>query len=114
MILKCIRKNFNVIKYNGGINPNGWWVVECLEQNTMQEEGSNPKTEVESSARPAPPPVHPAIQPLSYLLGTWRGQGEGGFPTINSFSYGEELVFSHSGKVLLILFQMLPLLSRMI
>ncbi|KAJ0099633.1 hypothetical protein Patl1_19763 [Pistacia atlantica] len=42
--------------------------------------------------------IHPAIAPLSYLLGTWRGQGEGGFPTINSFHYGEELHFSHSGK----------------
>ncbi|RRT38788.1 hypothetical protein B296_00052840 [Ensete ventricosum] len=47
---------------------------------------------------PAPPPLHPAIAPLSYLLGRWRGQGEGGFPTINSFAYGEELLFSHSGK----------------
>nr|DAD25439.1 TPA_asm: hypothetical protein HUJ06_026903 [Nelumbo nucifera] len=44
------------------------------------------------------PPLHPAIAPLSYLLGTWRGEGEGGFPTINSFKYGEELSFSHSGK----------------
>ncbi|XP_062093049.1 peroxynitrite isomerase Rv2717c [Humulus lupulus] len=44
------------------------------------------------------PPIHPAIAPLSFLLGKWRGQGEGGFPTINSFSYGEELHFSHSGK----------------
>lgn len=43
--------------------------------------------------------IHPAIVPLSYLLGTWRGQGEGGYPTINSFQYGEELRFSHSGKV---------------
>lgn len=39
--------------------------------------------------------VHPGVAPISYLLGTWRGQGEGGFPTINSFSYGEELHFSH-------------------
>ncbi|XP_020416804.1 UPF0678 fatty acid-binding protein-like protein At1g79260 isoform X2 [Prunus persica] len=44
------------------------------------------------------PAIHPAIAPLSYLLGTWRGQGEGGFPTINSFSYVEQLHFSHSGK----------------
>ncbi|KAF4389045.1 hypothetical protein F8388_026774 [Cannabis sativa] len=44
------------------------------------------------------PPIHPAIAPLSFLLGKWRGQGQGGFPTINSFSYGEELHFSHSGK----------------
>ncbi|KAI3753980.1 hypothetical protein L2E82_26047 [Cichorium intybus] len=42
--------------------------------------------------------VHPAIEPLSYLLGTWRGQGEGGFPTISSFAYGEELNFTHPGN----------------
>ncbi|OMO84830.1 Calycin-like protein [Corchorus capsularis] len=41
------------------------------------------------------PAIHPAIAPLSYLLGRWRGEGEGGYPTINSFRYGEELQFSH-------------------
>lgn len=50
------------------------------------------------------PPVHPAVAPLSYLLGRWKGEGEGGYPTINSFKYGEELLFSHSGKVRPILF----------
>ncbi|XP_059661905.1 peroxynitrite isomerase Rv2717c [Cornus florida] len=50
-----------------------------------------------SGTRPAPP-VHPAVGPLAYLLGTWRGQGEGGFPTIASFKYGEELQFSHPGN----------------
>ncbi|EYU33808.1 hypothetical protein ABFS82_08G158800 [Erythranthe guttata] len=47
---------------------------------------------------PSPPQVsvHPAVQPLSYLLGTWRGQGEGSFPTISPFKYSEELQFSHS------------------
>ncbi|KAF3448810.1 hypothetical protein FNV43_RR09523 [Rhamnella rubrinervis] len=42
--------------------------------------------------------VHPAVAGFSFLLGRWRGQGEGGYPTINSFSYGEELHFSHSGN----------------
>lgn len=50
------------------------------------------------NAGSALPPLHPAIAPLSFLLGRWKGQGEGGFPTINSFAYGEELLFSHSGK----------------
>ncbi|KAF3334754.1 hypothetical protein FCM35_KLT21358 [Carex littledalei] len=43
-------------------------------------------------------PLHPAIAPLQFLLGRWSGEGEGGFPTIKSFRYGEELFFSHSGK----------------
>ncbi|RYQ95917.1 hypothetical protein Ahy_B08g091300 isoform B [Arachis hypogaea] len=47
-------------------------------------------------ANKEPPVVHPAVAALSFLLGTWRGQGEGGYPTINSFSYAEELHFSHS------------------
>lgn len=42
--------------------------------------------------------IHPAIAPISFLLGTWRGEGEGGFPTIQSFKYGEEIKFWHSGK----------------
>ncbi|KAL0537550.1 hypothetical protein IC582_026529 [Cucumis melo] len=54
--------------------------------------------ELPPASAPAPPSIHPAVTPLSFLLGTWRGKGDGGFPTINSFSYGEELHFSHSGK----------------
>ncbi|XP_076954608.1 peroxynitrite isomerase Rv2717c-like [Bidens hawaiensis] len=45
-----------------------------------------------------PVAVHPAVEPLSYLIGTWRGEGEGGFPTISSFAYGEELNFTHPGN----------------
>eukprot|EP01018_Ginkgo_biloba_P028788 Gb_35835 [translate_table: standard] len=45
------------------------------------------------------PSIHPAIAPISFLLGTWRGEGEGGFPTIQSFKYGEEIKFWHSGKL---------------
>jgi hypothetical protein len=45
------------------------------------------------------PPVHPLVQPIAFLLGTWRGEGEGGFPTIQSFKYGEEIKLWHTGKV---------------
>lgn len=47
------------------------------------------------------PPLHPALLPLSFLLGTWRGEGVGGYPSIQDFRYGEEVVFSHTGKPVL-------------
>lgn len=47
---------------------------------------------------PSAPPLHPACEPLRGLLGSWRGEGQGAYPTIAPFSYGEEIRWGHAGK----------------
>ena len=51
------------------------------------------------------PELHPLCELLAPLLGTWRGRGQGSYPTIDDFAYAEELVFGHAGKPFLSMVQ---------
>ncbi|MEV0349377.1 FABP family protein [Nonomuraea sp. NPDC050680] len=43
-------------------------------------------------------PVHPDLEPIAFLIGRWEGAGVGGYPTIESFNFGQEIEFGHNGK----------------
>ncbi|MFT4081643.1 MAG: FABP family protein [Nocardioides sp.] len=45
-----------------------------------------------------PDNLHPDCGPVAWLLGTWRGNGHGDYPTIESFQFGQELIFTHDGR----------------
>lgn len=42
--------------------------------------------------------LHPGLAAVSGLIGTWRGEGSGEYPTIDSFQYTEEVTFTDVGK----------------
>jgi len=54
-----------------------------------------------SDAATLPPVAHPSLGPLTHLVGVWRGEGDGAFPTIAPFRYREEIEFSHDGRPVL-------------
>jgi hypothetical protein len=44
------------------------------------------------------PPLHAALAPVAALLGTFRGDGAGHYPTIAPFTYRETVTFRHVAK----------------
>ncbi len=36
----------------------------------------------------------PQLIPLTWLIGTWRGVGVGGYPTVEEFRFGQEVTFA--------------------
>ncbi len=47
------------------------------------------------------PPLHPALEPLADLVGSFEGDGVGDYPTIERFDYRERITFEHVGKPVL-------------
>ncbi len=46
--------------------------------------------------------LHPDLQPLSFLVGRWMGEGEGEYPGVAPFRYREQLSFEDVGDAFLL------------
>lgn len=42
--------------------------------------------------------IHGDLAPFAALIGRWRGEGFGSYPTIDPFRYGEEMEFASVGE----------------
>ncbi|MBC7631295.1 FABP family protein [Aeromicrobium sp.] len=45
-----------------------------------------------------PPDLHPDLMPLAWLLGSWHGNGRGEYPTVDAFTYEQDVVFAHDAR----------------
>jgi hypothetical protein len=48
------------------------------------------------------PALHPDLEPIAFLVGTWAGEGEGDWPSSGPFRYGEEMSFEQVGEPFLL------------
>ena len=51
-----------------------------------------------------PEGLHPDLNPLAWLVGTWRGKGHGEYPNMDRFEFAHEVVFSHDERPFLTYF----------
>lgn len=42
--------------------------------------------------------LHADVMPLAFLLGHWQGNGHGDYPTVEKFTFAQELAFTHDGR----------------
>ena len=47
------------------------------------------------------PDLHERLEPLAFLVGSWRGLGVVGYPTVEERRYEQEIVFAHDGRAFL-------------
>jgi len=45
-----------------------------------------------------PEGLHQELNPLAWMVGTWRGKGRGEYPNIEPFEFAQEVVFNHDGR----------------
>lgn len=44
------------------------------------------------------PDLHPALLAVLPLVGVWRGAGEAEYPTIDTYTFGQQVVVAHDGR----------------